>query len=68
MFGFAIDDKTSTNPYFYKDAGMFCLLPPSASLRKQNAQAVCTTDGVNKPPEAGVPPLRSHTGDGRDAQ
>lgn len=62
MFGFAIDDETRTNLYFYKDAGMCCLLLSSASLHKQNAQAVCTTDRVNKPPEAGVPPLRSPYG------
>lgn len=61
----ATDDKKRTNLHLYKDAGMFCLLRWSAPLRKQNAQAVCVTDGGNEPPEAGVLPLRArHTADG----
>lgn len=56
MFGVAIDDKTRTNPFFFRqDAGMFCLLAPPALLHKQNAQAVCTTDSVNKPPRGRCP-------------
>lgn len=65
--GFVTDDKTRTNLHFYKAAGMFCLLRWSASLRKQNAQAVCATDGGNKPPQAGVLPLRSPYGRWRPA-
>lgn len=60
-------DRRQNNQHFYKAAGMFCLVRWSASLHKQNAQAVCATDGGNKPPRAGVLPLRSPYGRWRPA-
>lgn len=65
--GFATDDKTRTNLHFYKAAGMFGLLRWSASLRKQNAQAVCATDGGNQTPAGRCPAAAlaiRHTADG----